>query len=242
MTAMNGKVALITGAASGIGAATAELFTERGARVVHVDLRPRQGADWFFLDVSVESQWQEVLSAITRIYGGVDILVNAAGVSLDDDVVDTCTEDVWRRTMAVNLDGTFLGCKHTIPIMRDRGGGAIINLGSVLSQVGDGRAAAYVASKGGVRLLSKSVALYCARFAKNVRCNLVCPGYVETRMLADWLAAGGAEVRNEIECAHPMKRLGQPVEVAQLVAYLASDEAAAVTGGEFPVDGGFLAR
>ncbi|MBL8708638.1 MAG: SDR family oxidoreductase, partial [Rhodospirillaceae bacterium] len=237
-----GKVALVTGAAAGIGAATADLLVERGARVIRADLRPGSGADWQALDVAEESAWQAVLAAVARAHGGIDILVNAAGVSLDGDVVDTCTEEIWRRTMAVNLDGTFLGCKHVIPLLRARGGGAIVNFGSVLAQVGDGRSAAYVASKGGVRMLTHSTALYCAKFAPNVRCNLVCPGYIETRMSQDWLDAAGPAQRREIESAHPMQRLGQPREVAQLVAYLASDEAATVTGAEFAVDGGYLAR
>lgn len=242
MTNSPAKVALVTGAASGIGAATADLLAQRGTRVIHADLRPRTGADWFSLDVCDETQWMAVLSQIGQLHGGIDILVNGAGVSLPGDVVDTCTEETWGRTMAVNLDGTFLGCKHAIPVMRARGGGAIINIGSVLSHVGDGGSAAYVASKGGVRMLTRSVALHCARSASNVRCNLVCPGYTETPMLADWFASAGEGTRGSIERAHPMKRLGKPEEVAHLIAYLASDEATGVTGGEFAVDGGYLAR
>jgi 3(or 17)beta-hydroxysteroid dehydrogenase len=242
MTDMRGKIALVTGAASGIGEATARVLEKRGAHILHADLAPRSGENWYGLDVAVEAQWIELLEDVTRLHGGVDILVNAAGVSLRNDVVDTCTEAIWSKTIAVNLDGTFLGCKHVVPSMRDRGGGAIINFGSVLSQVGHGEAVAYVASKGGVRLLTKSVALYCAKFAKNIRCNVVCPGYIETRMLTDWLSEAGGNVRAQLQEAHPMKRLGQPNEVAQLVAYLASDEAAAITGSEFTVDGGFLAR
>ncbi len=237
MTDMIGKIALVTGAASGIGEATASVLEKRGARIVHADLAPRGGQDWYGLDVAVEAQWVDLLEDVTRLHGGVDILVNAAGVSFKDDVVDTCTEDIWRKTIAVNLDGTFLGCKHVIPSMRARGGGAIVNFGSVLSQVGHGEAVAYVASKGGVRLLTKSVALYCAKFAKNVRCNVVCPGYIETEMNTAFFAseAGQGMVRRI-----PQRRLGKPEELAGALLLLASDAGSYMTGSTIEVDGGHL--
>lgn len=246
MSDMVGKVALVTGAASGIGAAVADVLAGRGAQVLKADIAAQEGSDGagdqIRLDVASEDDWVRAMAGVARRYGGVDILVNAAGISLERDTVEECSENTWRQTMAVNLDGTFLGCKHTIPAMRARGGGAIINFGSVLSLVGSGDAVAYGASKAGVRLLTKSAALYCARHAQGVRCNLVCPGYVETPMLSRWLATAGEDARSVIEGTHPLGRLGRPEEVAELVAYLASDEAAAVNGGDFAVDGGFLAR
>lgn len=242
MTTLKGRVALVTGAASGLGAASALLLARRGAEVLHADLRPRRERGWYAIDVALEAAWRNLLSAIVAEVGRLDILVNAAGVSFDGDTVADCTPEIWQRTMSVNLDGTFLGCKHAIPVMSAGGGGAIVNFGSVLSQVGAGNAAAYVASKGGVRLLTKSVALHCAKAANNVRCNLVCPGYMDTPMLQEWLKHQPAGTRAALEAQHPMNRLGRPEEVAELVSYLVSDEAAGITGGEFFVDGGFTAR
>lgn len=242
MTGLDGKVALVTGAASGLGAASALLLARRGAKVLHADLHPRQERGWYAIDVAVEAAWRDLFFAIVAEFGGLDILVNAAGVSFDNDTVADCTSEIWQRTMSVNLDGTFLGCKHAVPVMSAGGGGAIVNFGSVLSHVGAGNAAAYVASKGGVRLLTKSVALHCAKAANKVRCNLVCPGYIDTPMVQEWLKHQPAEARAALEAEHPMGRLGRPEEVAELVGYLVSDEAAAITGGEFLVDGGFTAR
>ena len=241
MISLKGKVALVTGAASGLGAASALLLTQHGAQVVHADLKPRPEEGWHAIDVASEAAWQELVSHIVAKFGRLDILVNAAGISLEGDTVLECTAEAWQRTMAVNLDGTFLGCKHAIPALSAGGGGAIVNFGSVLSQVGDGNAAAYVASKGGVRLLTRSIALHCAKARNNVRCNLVCPGYIVTPMVEEWLKGLPAGARGDLETRHPMKRLGRPEEVAELVLYLVSDEATAVTGGEFNADGGFTA-
>jgi NAD(P)-dependent dehydrogenase (short-subunit alcohol dehydrogenase family) len=241
MISLKGKVALVTGAASGLGAASALLLAKHGAQVVHADLKPRPEEGWHAIDVASEAAWQEFVSHIVAKFGRLDILVNAAGISLGGDTVLECTAETWQRTMAVNLDGTFLGCKHAIPALSAGGGGAIVNFGSVLSQVGDGNAAAYVASKGGVRLLTRSIALHCAKARNNVRCNLVCPGYIVTPMVEEWLKGLPAGARGDLEARHPMKRLGRPEEVAELVLYLVSDEATAVTGGEFNADGGFTA-
>lgn len=242
MTALTNKIAVVTGAGSGLGQASAKLLAARGAQVFHADISGVTGSESIHLDVTQEAHWIDAMAVLTERFGGIDILVNAAGVSLKDDAVDICSADTWSRTMAVNLDGTFLGCKHAIPAMRGRGGGSIVNFGSINSLVGDGSAAAYVASKGGVRLLTKSTALHCAAIFPTIRCNLVCPGYVETPMLSDWLAHQPEDTRARLESSSPMKRLGQPADVAALVAYLASDEASSVTGGEFVIDGGFTAR
>ena len=194
------KVALVTGGASGIGFATAGLLADEGAKIVLTDLDKsravaamavlRQRARFHELDVTREADWIAVTDAAVVEFGRLDILVNCAGVSLLKDIEAT-TLDEWRSLMAVNLDGTFLGCKHAIRVMKERGGGSIVNMSSVAGLVGAANLAAYSASKGGVRLLTKSVALHCARKGYNIRCNSVHPSFVETPMLAVD-ACGGA--------------------------------------------------
>jgi len=246
------KVALVTGAASGIGLATAKLLLQEGARVVLTDreisplsqsratLGPR--AFYHVLDVTREDQWILVADSIAEEFGRIDVLVNCAGCVLLKDIEAT-TLDEWRGLMAVNLDGTFLGCRHAIRVMKERGGGSIVNISSVAGLVGSGNLAAYSASKGGVRLLTKSVALHCARKGYNIRCNSVHPSFVETPMLRSMIAA--ARDPNKIEQgfihAAPLGRLAQPIDVAQTVLFLASEESAFTTGAELVVDGGLTA-
>lgn len=241
MTSLHKKIALVTGGVSGMGAAAADLLEEKGAHVVRADVSRVDNANAVILDVTRESHWQDVVRHLSLL-GGVDILVNAAGLSLENDTVERCSAETWHRTIAVNLDGTFLSCKYILPLMANRGGGSIVNFGSINSIVGDGNAVAYVASKGGVRLLTKSIALHCAKVRNNVRCNVICPGYIETPMLTDWLSHQPIEARARLERYCPSGRLGHPSEVAGLVAYLASDEAGSVTGSEFVVDGGYVAQ
>ena len=185
------KIALVTGGASGIGFATAKLFVEEGATVVVADrdvaasasavAELGQRARFHRLDVTREDEWVAVTDAAARDFGRIDILVNNAGAVLFKDIEAT-TLDEWRDLMAVNLDGVFLGCKHAVRVMKDRGG-SIVNMSSVAGMIGHGSLAAYCASKGGVRLLTKSVALHCARKSYNIRCNSVHPSFVETPML-----------------------------------------------------------
>jgi 3(or 17)beta-hydroxysteroid dehydrogenase len=246
------KVALITGGASGIGFATAELMVQEGAKVVIGDIdraaaeraaaRLGAAASFHLLDVTREDEWIAATDAIVRDHGRLDILVNNAGIALSQDF-ETTTLDDWRRLMAVNLDGVFLGCKHAVRVMKDRGGGAIVNLSSVAGLIGDPRLAAYCASKGGVRLLTKSVALHCARRGYNIRCNSVHPSFVETPMLDDMLARARdpAKARAGYAAAAPLGRIAQPGDVARMILFLASDEAAFSTGAEFVVDGGLTA-
>jgi NAD(P)-dependent dehydrogenase (short-subunit alcohol dehydrogenase family) len=246
------KVALITGGASGIGFATAELMAQEGGKVVIGDIdraaaeraAARLGAAASFqaLDVTREEDWIATTDAIVRDHGQVDILVNNAGIALSQDF-ETTTLDDWRRLMAVNLDGVFLGCKHAVRVMKDRGGGAIVNLSSVAGLIGDPRLAAYCASKGGVRLLTKSVALHCARRGYNIRCNSVHPSFVETPMLDAMLARSHdpANARAGYAAAAPLGRIAQPSDVARMILFLASDESAFSTGAEFVVDGGLTA-
>jgi 3(or 17)beta-hydroxysteroid dehydrogenase len=246
------KVALVTGGASGIGLAAATLFAEEGAAVVIADrdeaagrsaaaaLAPR--ASFQRLDVTREDDWVAVTDAVMREYGRLDILVNSAGVVLFKDIEQT-TLDEWRTLMAINLDGTFFGCKHAVRVMKGRGGGAIVNMSSVAGLIGAGNLAAYSASKGGVRLLTKSVALHCARKGYNIRCNSVHPSFADTPMLQGMIASARnpEKLAANFATAAPLGRLAQPIEIARTILFLASDESAFTTGAELVVDGGLTA-
>ena len=192
------KVALITGGASGIGFAAAKLFVEEGATVIVADrdeaaVDLRRSLSWGNARASIGStspartNGSAVTDAVVRDFGRIDILVNNAGVVLFKDFEATTLEE-WRDLMAVNLDGVFLGCKHAVRVMKDRGGGAIVNMSSVAGMIGHGSLAAYCASKGGVRLLTKSVALHCARKGYNIRCNSVHPSFADTPMVQSMIA------------------------------------------------------
>jgi 3(or 17)beta-hydroxysteroid dehydrogenase len=189
-----------------------------------------------------EDDWIAVTDAVAHHHGRLDILVNSAGVVLFKDIEQT-TLDEWRALMAVNLDGTFLGCKHAVRVMKDRGGGTIVNMSSVAGLIGSGNLAAYSASKGGVRLLTKSVALHCARKRYNIRCNSVHPSFAETPMLQSMLASARnpEKLAANFATAAPLGRLAQPIEIARTILFLASDESAFTTGAELVVDGGLTA-
>jgi len=252
MGRLAGKIALITGGASGIGLAAARLFLDEGATIVLTDRDDSAAgaalaalgnrAKFHLLDVTREEHWIAVTDAVAAEFGRLDVLVNSAGVALLRDI-ETTTLDEWRALMAVNLDGTFLGCKHAVRVMKARGGGSIVNMSSVAGLIGSGNLAAYSASKGGVRLLTKSVALHCARKGYNIRCNSVHPSFVETPMLRGMIAAGRdpAKLAANYTSASPLGRLAQPIEVARTILFLASDESAFTTGAELVVDGGLTA-
>jgi len=252
MGRVQGKVALVTGGASGIGFAAAKLFVEEGAMVVVADrdvatstaavAELGQRASFHRLDVTREDEWVAVTDAVARDFGRIDILVNNAGVVLFKNIESTTLEE-WRDLMAVNLDGVFLGCKHAVRVMKDRGGGSIVNVSSVAGLIGSGNLAAYSASKGGVRLLTKSVALHCARKGYNIRCNSVHPSFAETPMLRSMIAAARnpEKLAANFAAAAPLGRLAQPIEIARTILFLASDEAAFTTGAELVVDGGLTA-
>ena len=241
MIDLNDKIVLVTGAAGAIGAAITAAVKRAGGLAIATDLAGRVGID-AALDVTAEADWQRVAADVERQHGRLDGLVNAAGIAAVGSIekIDFAT---WRRVLGVNLDGTFLGCKYAFPLLRKRGG-SIVNLSSVLGLVGSSNLTAYNASKGGVSLLTKSVALNGARYKPPVRCNAVCPAFVEGAMV-DEIAQGTRNpqaVQQKLMSDIPLGRLGQPEEVADLCVYLLSDASAFITGADLPIDGGLTAR
>jgi 3(or 17)beta-hydroxysteroid dehydrogenase len=251
-----GKVALITGAASGIGLATSEMFVSQGASVVMTDINAAAGetaaarlrgnggmVDFVALDVTSEASWMAAMEATRRRHGRLDILVNNAGVGTAGSIEEATLEE-WRRTHAVNAEGPFLGCKHGIALMKESGeGGSIVNVSSVAGIIGAPQLAAYCASKGSVRLLTKSVALHCARKGYGIRCNSVHPSYTDTPMVDGMVEAHHSpeRYRAALEGASPSGRLGHPDDIAGAILYLASDDSKFTTGAELVVDGGLTA-
>lgn len=241
MGRLRDKVILITGAAGAVGSAVSDAVVEAGGLAVTSDLAGAAGMD-HALDVTSEEDWRRVIDDIDRAAGRLDGLVNAAGIAVFGSVEDTDFA-TWRRVMAINLDGTFLGCKYALALVR-RTGGAIVNISSVSGLVGGHNLAAYNASKGGVRLLTKSVALHGARLKPPVRCNSVHPAFLEGPM-ADTLIAqtrNPERARERMTAEVPLERFGRPAEVAAMCVYLLSDESAFVTGAEFVIDGGLTAK
>ena len=241
MQRLKDKVVLISGAGGSVGAATAEAVRAAGGITVTSDLAGRDGLD-HVLDVTLETDWLRVIEQIGPAYGRLDGLINAAGLAVLGTIEETDFA-TWRQILSVNLDGTFLGCKHALTLLKRRGG-SIVNLSSVAGMIGGHNFAAYNASKGGVRLLTKSVALHGARLDPKVRCNSVHPAFLEGPMVDSILAQTefpeGA--RSRLTRDIPLGRFGTPAEVADLCVYLLSDESRFVTGAEFVIDGGLTAR
>ncbi len=253
MSRLAGKVALITGAASkpGLGNSTALRFAQEGARLVITDINEEglkaceqeirdaggEVVAWR-QDVTAESDWQETLDRTIESWGKLDILVNNAGIAVLR-MVDVMTPAEFEKQMAVNMTSVFLGTRKAIPLMRKNGSGSIINLSSIAGLVGIPGASAYAASKGGVRLFSKTVALECAR--ENIRCNSVHPGVIWTNIQQDAIR-DNPEQYEIINASIPMGRMGDPEDVANCILFLASDEARYITGAEFVVDGGMTAQ
>ena len=252
------RVVVITGAASGIGAATARACAREGARVVVTDVDKRgvaiaeaitkEGGDALFceLDVADEGAWERALTAATSRFGRVDVLVNNAGIATTAPLTEM-TLEFWRSVTSINLDGVFLGTKHAVIAMRKTGGGVIVNLSSAMGLIGASRASAYCASKGGVRLFTKAVALECA--ADNIRVNSIHPGGVDTPIWnkQPWWpefaekVGGDDAARQAMVQTTPLKRMASPDEIAQAIIFLASDASAFMTGSELVIDGGFTA-
>ncbi len=251
MSRSTNKTVLISGGASGLGAATARMLAAAGDNVVLTDrnedagtaLAKELGKSALFLahDVTQEDAWQSVIAKSVQHFGKLDGLVNSAGVGRPGSVEDTSLEE-WRLVNAVNATGTFLGCKHGVLAMKQTGGGSVVNISSVLGLRGLGAAAAYCASKGSVRLLTKSAALHCAAKGYNIRFNSVHPGWIDTPMIAPRLAGADPEAaRAQMAAMHPIGRIGKPEEIASLIVFLLSDGASLITGAEFVADGGLTA-
>ena len=241
MGRLRDKVILITGGAGAVGSAVAEAVVRNGGIAIDTDLEGREGID-HVLDVTSEADWQRVIAAVGQSAGRLDGLVNAAGIAELGTIEDT-EYAAFRRTMAINVDGTFLGCKYALGLMK-RSGGAIVNISSVSGLIGGHNLAAYNASKGAVRLLSKSVALHGARLNPPVRCNSVHPTFLEGPMTDALInpSPNPAETKAKMTRDIPLRRFGKPSEVADMCVYLLSDESAFVTGAEFAIDGGLTAK
>ena len=269
-----GKVALITGGASGLGACAARLFVAEGARVVIADIAEVRGravaqslgaaGHFVGLDVTSEAQWIAAIAETVRQFGAIHVLVNSAGIVLSKTVEEIELEE-WRRVHAIDLDGVFLGCKHGVKEIKkhsgtygggDHGaggpdapnldttrlGGSIINLSSISGIIAGANMAAYNSAKAGVRLLSKSVALHCAKSGYNIRCNSVHPTFIDTPILDEYRTRMGEEgMQRKLGRQVPIGRLGKPEDVGWALVFLASDESSFMTGSEVIIDGGLSA-
>ena len=253
---VEGKIALVTGGASGIGRGCAERLAQEGARVVLTDIDETLGnqvcdaivaaggsASFARHDVVDEEAWHAVVADVVAQHGGLDVLVNNAGIGVGGSIVDFSLAD-WQRQQAINLDGVFLGVRTAIPAMRDSGGGSIVNISSVAGIKGSAILAAYNATKGGVRLFTKGVALECATSGWNIRVNSVHPGVIDTpiwdKVNPELLEAG--ENTTDLDAMAegvPMGVVGTPLDIANGCLFLASDESKYITGSELIIDGGY---
>jgi len=241
MARLANKVALITGAARGMGHVTAELFAAEGARVIAADVRDPEpafagdGVEAVHLDVSSEDEWRSVVADITKRYGRIDILVNNAGV-IQYEGLEELSLEVWHRIIAVDQTGVFLGMREVVPVMKKNGGGSIVNISSIWGAAAVPGAHAYHGVKAAVLNLTRNVAM--SYVGDGIRCNAVLPGYIKTP-LTDVQAP---EVNQLMVDTTPMRRGGESIEVAYGTLFLASDEASFVTGAELVIDGGYLAQ
>ena len=242
------KVVIVTGAASGLGEADARLLAAEGARVVMTDINRDRGAEiaseigasFFEQDVSSEKGWRDLMTFVENEHGRLDALVNNAGIAVIADIETTTTEE-WRKTMGVHLDGTFWGCQSAIELMKKSGGGSIINMSSTAALVGIAAYLAYSAAKGGIRSMTKSIAIHCKQQKLGIRCNSVHPGSISTPMVhtamkelvgIDMLDAPDTEkTRTDLG-------IGEPNDVAYMVLYLVSDESRHINGAEMVIDNG----
>ena len=249
MRRLNNKVALISGATGGQGSVEVKLFCSEGAKVIFGDIDDEKGkaletevrnfggeATYVHLDVTSESDWQKAVSKSVALYGKLDILINNAGVFLRKNLEDT-TEEEWDFVQSINSKGVFLGVKSVISAMKESGGGSIVNISSMAGLVASSRAPAYGASKGAVRLLTKSIAVQYG--SDGIRCNSVHPGLIEETGMGDRLIE---KAGNMILAGTPLGIYGTPRDIALGVLFLASDESSYITGSELVIDGGITAK
>lgn len=245
------KTILLSGGASGIGLTTAQRALAQGAHVAIGDIdaaageraaRETPGLHFVRLDVTSDASWAAAIEDVRQRFRGLDGVVNSAGIFLIGDIESISDED-WRRTHAVNLDGVFYGCRHAVRALKERGG-SIVNMSSVSGIVGGHNVLAYNSSKGAVRMLTKSVALHCAKKKYGIRCNSVHPTFVDTPMFRDTVehAREPERIRAALLAQVPLGRPAQPEEIADLLIYLLSDESKFVTGAEMVIDGGLTAQ
>jgi len=256
MTRLQDKVAIVTGGSAGIGRTTCRTLASEGAKVAVTDLQDEDGrkvveeiteargtAEYWHLDVSSESKVKKVFSEILDRFDSIDVLVNNAGISGTTKPTHEITEEEWDKVMAVNVKGVFLCTKHALPIMRKLGGGSIINLSSIYGIVGAPDLPAYHASKGAVRLMTKTDALLYAK--DKIRVNSVHPGFIWTPLVEELgknSDEGVEKFRKHLDSRHPIGHVGEPEDVAWGIVYLASDESKFVTGSELVIDGGYTAQ
>lgn len=250
---LDGKIAIVTGGASGIGESTARIFAREGAKVVVTDVQDDKGRAiardigglYLHHDVTDEAQWIAAIAETRKAFGRLDVLMNNAGIFIPQTIEES-TLDIWNKVLGVNLTGVMLGCKHAIGAMKENPGGpsgAIVNVSSITGYIGLASAAAYTASKGGVRLLTKSVAVHCARNYKKIRCNSLHPGTIDTPMNQAAFEASGdaAGMRAFFDNMQPIGRMATSDEMGNCALFLASEESSFVTGAELLADGGWLA-
>lgn len=248
MGSLAGRVALITGGRGGVGRAICERFSAEGAQVYAGDLSAEGSTgqaggagDFVRLDVTSEAEVRAAFAAVEHAHGRLDVLVNAAGVEIEKTLDDTTLED-WNRIFAINVTGTFLASKHALPLLRRSPHASIVNFGSYDGFIADPGLTAYCATKGAVHALTRAMA--CDHGPEGIRVNAVCPGYVDTPMLGQFFGDGddGAAVRAQAEAVHPLRTIGTPTDMANLVHWLASDEARYATGQLWVLDGGLSAQ
>ena len=243
------KIALVTGAAQGLGKTMSELLIQEGAQVILTDINEdllektatELDAPFKVLDVTEPEAWQNVIAEIEKDYGKLHVLINNAGIGGGGDVEQT-NIDSWHKVHSVNLDSVFLGCKYALPLMRDSGNGSIINISSMSGIVASHNMSAYNSSKAAVRHLSKSVALHCAKSTNTVRCNSIHPVFTRTAMVQSMIdSAPDRNIEEKLVKQIPLRKLAEPIDIANAALFLASDESSFITGTELIIDGGLSA-
>ena len=245
MAGLSGKTAFVTGGAGGIGAAICTRFVKEGADVIAADIAEPaalpDGADWHRYDVTSEDAVRQTFDALGNRWDRLDILVNAAGIEIEKTIEETTLEE-WNRVFAINVTGMFLTCKYALPLLRKSQGASVVNFGSYDGFIADPGLAAYCASKGAVHALTRAMA--CDHGPEGIRVNAICPGYVDTPMLQSFFRDAGdiESLQQAVRDVHPLGRYGTPDDVANLVNWLASDEARYASGQLWVLDGGLSAQ